>query len=148
MDKNILMPKYTACPVCGKPKKKKWNFCHDCLEIYGGKVDEWPEWLRVLRNDTERLRYDDQQSNDNELPLNDFESYIDQYWETTEVLHTRPREETRIITDAYGSVAMAYAPYDDEEMNREYRKANGIPEILNIDDIDPDELDTELLTIF
>ena len=139
MDKNILMSKYTACPVCGEPKKKKWNLCHDCLKIYGGTVDDWPEWLKMLRNSTERWRYDDQQSNENEEPINDFESYIDQYWDTTEVLHTRPHEETRIITDAYGSVAMAYAPYgDDEDMNVAYRKANAIPE----------DLDEQVIAIF
>ena len=132
------MTKYTACPVCGEPKKRKWNLCRDCLKIYGGAVDGWPEWLKILRNDTERLRYDTQQSNENEIPFNDFEYCIDQYWSDPEVLHTRPRNESRIVTDSYGSVSIPYAPYDDEEMNREYRKSNGIP----------DDLDTHVIAVF
>lgn len=133
------MSKYTACPVCGDPKKKKWNLCRDCLKIYGGTADDWPEWLRSQMNHIWRSDKTEKQISLNEEPLNDFESYIDQYWDTTEVLRTRPPDESRIITDSYGRVSMAYAPYgDDEDMNISYRKTNGIPE----------DLDAQVIAIF
>ena len=140
------MSEYTACPICGEPKKRKWNLCHDCLEIYGGTADDWPEWLKSHMNSLRRTRYSGEQTNENEIPFNDFESYVDQYWSDIEVLNTRPQKETVIVTDAYGSVALPYAPYKGAEMNRQYRKSNGIPE--NIDSIDPDVLDAELVAVF
>ena len=142
------MSDYSRCPACLQHKKKNRRLCKECIEIYGNNADDWPEWLRVLRNDTERWRYDDQQVNENEIPFADYEPSDDIEPDLDEPLLTRDRFEMAFSRDRYGYTALPYSPYDDEEMNRQYRKSNGIPEILNIDDINPDELDAELVAVF
>ena len=140
------------CPACLEKKPKEWDLCKECLEIYGSTAADWPEWLRWNINDLRMSGYYDKQISNNETIFYD-ESTLDEDegQDFDEHLLTRDRTEMAFSSDNYGRTALPYAPYgDDEEMNIEYRKANGIPEILNIDicDIDPDELDTELLTIF
>ena len=104
------MPNNKLCPICGQKKPNKWDMCKECLEIYRADAESWPEWLRELINSGARWYYTDQQTSINEEPIEDFEFYIDQYWNTTEVLHTRPREETRIITDADSRVRILGEP--------------------------------------
>ena len=145
------MPYNSKCPSCLQHKKKNRRLCKACIEIYGNDAEEWPDWLRYLVNEDQRWRYDRLIVLEHELPFGDDDNEEDANPDFIEPLWTRDENEMGESTGAYGSLALPYAPYgDDEEMNIEYRKANGIPEILNIDicDIDPDELDTELLTIF
>ena len=80
------MPDASKCPVCEQTKPKNRRLCVECLEIYGNDAAEWPAWLRLLRNDTERWRYDDRQAYEHEVPLGDFDPYesMSDGWENGE----------------------------------------------------------------
>ena len=137
-----------VCVACGDNKRRKSCLCEECLSIYGKVADKWPPWLREKVNSSNRWRYDEKIAFEHELPFGDDDLDEDKDPDFDEPLLTRDRTEMAFSSDRYGRTALPYAPYVDEEMNREYRKANGIPEILNIDDIDLDKLDAELLAMF
>ena len=137
-----------TCIACGDRKSRKSWLCKECLSIYGKVADRWPPWLREKVNSSGRWRYDNKIALEHELPFGDDDLDEDEDPDFDEPLLTRDRKEMAFSSDRYGYTALPYSPYDNEEMNREYRKSNGIPEILNLDDIDPDELDAELIAIF
>jgi hypothetical protein len=119
------MPDASLCPGCNQPKPKSWKLCKTCLEIYGGIADEWDAWLRERVNSARRWQYQEEQAYDHEIPLGDVEPYDGMDPDLDEPLWTRPRDEMAPV----GPEALPYAPYEDEDMNRAYRKANGIDEI-------------------
>lgn len=116
----------TACPGCGCVKPRTHYICADCRETYGGKAADWPEWLRMLVNDSARWRAEDRQAAEREIPLDDFEPFEDMDGDLDEALMTRPREEMFVMRAP--TIALPYAPYDNDADNRDYRRANGIPE--------------------
>jgi len=120
------MPDASRCPACGKPKPKWWDLCKECLGIYGSAASEWPVFVRLAVNDTERERYQEQQMAYHETLLGDAEPYDGMDPDRDEPLWTRPRDEMALSFASPGPMALPYAPYDDEEMNRQYRKSNGI----------------------
>ena len=119
------MPDASMCPGCGEDKSNRRRLCNECVEKFGTVADNWPDWLREMVNSMYRWRYADLQASEYEIPLGDIEPYDGMEVEYEDQLWTRPRSEMGLST---GSEAMAlpFAPYDDEEMNREYRKSNGI----------------------
>ncbi len=42
------------CP-CGKPTYGNYSLCKECFSIYGYNSKEWPEWLRWMVNDNQRI---------------------------------------------------------------------------------------------
>ena len=108
------------CPACLESKPKKWKLCKECLEIYGGVVDGWPEWLRFLINDNRRLYYAAMSEAEHEILVPNYamEEFIaDNHHNSFDIL---PSWQAWI---------------DDGEIE-------------NIDDINPDELDAELVAVF
>jgi hypothetical protein len=117
------MPETSECPVCGSSKPHNRRLCRDCHLTYGGSSADWPAWLRLIINDIDREEYDDEQASEHEVPSGDVELHEDMDSDLDEPLWTRPKSEMALVEEA-----LPYAPYDDEDMNRAYRKANGIPE--------------------
>jgi len=87
----------------------------------------WPEWLRMLVNDSERRRAEELRIAAHEVSLADFEPRDEMHGETDEALWTRPRDEM-VIIPVPTTAALPYAPCDDDDMNAAYRRANGIAE--------------------
>jgi hypothetical protein len=46
------------CP-CGKGITNKRWICAECGSIYGYVASEWPEWLRLIVNDNNRVELSD-----------------------------------------------------------------------------------------
>lgn len=113
----------TECPVCGASKVPKFPLCRDCRQIYGTSATDWPAWVRLIVNDIAREEYDDDQAAQHEVQVDDPELSEETDLDSDEPLWTRPKSEMAVVEEA-----LPYAPYDDEDMNRAYRKANGIPE--------------------
>ena len=42
------------CP-CGNPVGTRYSLCKECASIYGYVPDAWPEWLRWLVSDINRV---------------------------------------------------------------------------------------------
>jgi len=117
------------CPGCSGTKAVESKLCEDCGDIYGGYAD-WPAWLRFRYNDIRREAAHDQAANDVEYYDEDA-----QYQCVDDNLMTRPSAEMARSerptgdpwwADGGGAVTLPVSPYDDEEMNRQYREANGI----------------------
>jgi len=136
------MPGTSECPVCRQSKPKRWDLCRDCLHIYGSVAADWPEWLRLIINDNARVDYDERKRNTLEIPIGDFELFEDMAGDLDEPLWTRPGDEMMMTHGPLGAIPLPFAPYDNEDMNRAYRKANNIPEPFDIlidDEADADE---------
>jgi len=120
------------CPRCGESKPREWTLCRDCLKQVGGEVDRWPDWLHEIRNHDRRQNYRNAIINEREICLEEIESEeIVQEVEVEQIV-TRPPDEmawsypTGEWGDPLGRLSMPWAPYDDEEKNRAYRKSNNI----------------------
>ncbi len=123
------------CPGCIGKKAIEAMLCRECGEIYGD-YSEWPGWLKFRYNDYRREAAQDQGVSESETPLNEYEYFCDAEEESDEDdLMTRPAEEmhvsTRPVGDAWwadgcGDVLLPMSPYDNEDMNRQYRESNGI----------------------
>ena len=120
------MPDSSRCPVCNERKPRNWRLCRECLELYGTDASEWDDWIRFKVNDARRWFYEDRRVYNNEVPLGDFEPYDGMDPDLDEQLWTRPLSEMGASFGEDGPLALPYAPYEDEEMNRQYRDANGI----------------------
>ncbi|RLC33519.1 hypothetical protein DRH14_04735 [Candidatus Shapirobacteria bacterium] len=63
--------------VCGKSIKYNSSLCHECQQIYGIKVSEWPEWLKWLVADVKR-EWDHERYRD-DLPYDDLTDFVEAY---------------------------------------------------------------------
>ena len=117
------MPHFSTCPVCQQSKPHNRHLCTDCHGTYGQRSD-WPAWLQMIVNDIEREQCDDQLAARYEMPLDDFETDEDSDDDFDGPLWTRPRSE---LSGSDSGCGLPYAPYPDEETNRQYRRSNGIP---------------------
>ena len=96
------------CPICGSRKPSRWRLCRDCFDTYGLDQDSWPQWLVFLVADSRRWEYEFIRDYTAELYLEELDS---------EDTNTRGYDD-----------CMPRAPYATEELNRQYRAANDIPE--------------------
>lgn len=106
--------------ICGNTKNPTWDLCSECNEIYGNR-SEWPEWLSFLVSDNNRIIYDNRKWN----------AFVFGYFEQEGVKPNRSKNKPiRIGGDnvLVGLCSLPYAPYQDEDDNKRYRKANGINE--------------------
>ena len=138
------MSRSAECPVCTKRKPRRWSLCKECLSIYGTTAEGWPDYIKLMVNDARRWDYDERQRREYELPIDDFEIFEESNGDPDEQLWTRPRSEMMTTYGPLGSLVIPGSPYDNEDLNRAYRKANNIPEPpdILIDDAD-DNADTE-----
>jgi len=105
-----------TCPICGGNKSPRWHLCNKCHEKYGTTWAAWPEWLRSFVIDNQREGRAERAANEWEASLTG--RTVD------EALCTRAPDEM----EWSGDDLLPYAPYESDELNRIYRKANGIPE--------------------
>jgi len=111
-----------TCPICGGNKSPRWNICSKCGEKYGTAWARWPGGMRELVADYKREAWAERIAGEWEAPL------TNAGWATDEALCTRAPDEM----EWSGDDLLPYAPYEDEELSRAYRKANGIPERLRV----------------
>jgi len=124
------------CP-CGA--RIAWNrsLCRDCIREYGYDKERWPAWLRFYVADMQREI--DYERNHDDLAIEPDERYpsemgdgaLEAAWaeigawiDTDGAQYYEPQEDPETATMRY----MRYAPYDDEFLNRQYRRANHIQE--------------------
>jgi len=124
------MPQHRICIGCGIIIERPFWLCQSCEELYGvvGKpYSKWPRYLKDLVNEAQRFEYRAKGT----YPVAPEE--LDDWWlETDEggvLMRRRSAGLDRELTDAD---LLQYAPYDDEQSNREYRRVNGIPERENM----------------
>lgn len=118
------MDDQTICPACFSPKPKNRRLCHNCYMQYGNSVSDFPEWLQFIIRDNDRLRKQEQEIYEHEVPLDEYEPDDDGELDADLDDPLWTRGEMR--REGFG---LPYAPYADEEMNRAYRKANGFPDL-------------------
>jgi hypothetical protein len=127
--------------VCGADIPLNRSLCADCLQRYGRRASEWPDWVRWLVRDRQREldadRYHDELALDDggagatssRYPSEMGDAGIDVAWRwirsTRHSNDSAPQPNGRPLRTAD---VMRYAPYADEASNREYRRANGIKE--------------------
>lgn len=70
--------------VCGKSISLRRQLCGECLEIYGNDKNEWPEWLRWMVNDTQRII--DTERRHDELTI-----FSDEHFNPMRIKKTSPR---------------------------------------------------------
>ena len=107
--------------ICGNKKNPAWDLCSECNEIYGNR-SEWPDWLSFLISDNNRISYDNRKWN----------AFVFEYFEQEETEPSGAKEKLiRIGGDniLVGMCSLPYSPYQVEDDNKRYRKANGIDEI-------------------
>lgn len=68
--------------ACGKLISNERYLCKECGDIYGYKVEEWPEWLRWVISDIQRV-WDAERTHD------EFSIYEDEYF----LVKTKPKRE-------------------------------------------------------
>ena len=113
------------CPACARETKPKvWNLCPACLKKYGKAIDEWPGWLREQTRGLDRERKQEYVAEIRRLPSEALDEGLTPAWVPDEPLHTRPRAEMEMVAGEL----LPYAPYDNDDDNRRYRRANGIAE--------------------
>jgi len=140
------LSRFKLCPACReRPKPSDLALCHACRSKYGLNADNWPEWLRELVNSERRDRYADKCIREHEVNMPpDCESWVgtptwtdgvampSNHYDDPDTMILVPDDQ--LLTRGPGEMAWAgrvllpYAPYDNEEDNRSYRRANGIPE--------------------
>jgi len=120
------------CPACGEYKAKDFRLCTECHEIYGDLPSEWPSWLREQVNSNRRVAYEEKVLYEHELSLGEFVPYDGMEEVGSEELKTRVSggmawsHPTGEWGDPSRVLAMPWAPYDNEEDNIAYRRANNI----------------------
>ena len=100
----------SRCMICDGPVVGTRWVCMECAARWalGPSVAEWPEWARLLKRlEERRRRYDATEPPMVSLDLDG---------------------NAPSCSDAQPDALMEYAPYEDEDANREYRKACGIEE--------------------
>ena len=122
------------CPGCIGSKAGDMDLCRACYDEYGRDRMRWPGWLLFLVNDNKRIKYTDILAARNEIPFGPFEPG-EEADDLPGELTTRPIQEMGrsrrpgdipAWMDQSGEMLLPYAPYEDEALNRQYRKANGI----------------------
>ena len=122
------------CAQCGIDIDAPNMLCQTCADAWGVdpvRYKSWPDSLRHIRNNAIRERRDEMRHH---LSI---ERFIE---DGVEIIASIPRIEKdtadisdgRLVTDSNAALRdehfMRYAPYKDEAQNRDYRRANGIPE--------------------
>ena len=129
IDENIMY--VLQCPACTKPKQPYLNLCPECQEKYGDRASDWPEWLRYLINDNKRLR-------SNAIKLMEREVSIG----NTEVI-----DYLNYIYNTPAGISLRFEEcYDEECEVDEYREDEYLDQAF--DNINPDELDAEVIAVF
>jgi len=62
----------TRCVICQAPITYQYFMCRSCIATYGWSRDGWPEWLRFLVRDEQRIRYDQKIRQKKEYPVSSF----------------------------------------------------------------------------
>lgn len=96
--------------ICDGPVYGTRWVCAECAQRWGlaGSVTGWPEWARLLRRLEKSRRIGDAHEED--------------------ALSLDGDGDPVVCLEDPPDALMAYAPYQDEDANREYRKACGIEE--------------------
>ena len=114
-----------TCPGCAKETKpKSWSLCPTCLKRYGSRVEDWPEWLREQTRGLHRERDQAYVTEIRRIPSEVMDEGLDPAYVPDMPLYTRPAGEMAMSAGQL----LPYAPYDNEDDNRRYRRANGIQE--------------------
>jgi len=108
------------CPYCGKTKPIKWNLCRSCLRKYGKKKKYWPKDVRYMVNSFFSFRMALSRDKKRLVGFVDADCAIPY---VPKVIMTRDINETE-----QGGDFLPYAPYDNEQDNKRYRRANRIKE--------------------
>ena len=112
-----------ACPICGEYKPKTALTCTECREVYGAPA-QWPEWVKFMVSDNERTYKAGSRSKTREAPLS--AAFMP---EGEPLYFGDPKDYVTVRYPKFGdgvSVSIPLSPYDNEEDNIRYRKANGI----------------------
>jgi hypothetical protein len=122
--------KATECPGCTKAKPRWQSLCPECLETYGNAAAGWPEWLRFATNYDRRRRYGGEAESYHEITASALGVDADELRADLRTNGDKAGSARGLVpsyvADGQGTVQMPFAPYEDEAMNRLYRKANGI----------------------
>ena len=104
------------CCLCGEPVEGTGYWvCRRCRKAHNlpKSITDWPEWARAMRREEKRERGERRT-----VSLDLLEGCLDD----GSSHHQQPLNRRKPCLD------LPYAPYDDDETNRQYRKANGIKE--------------------
>lgn len=125
---------FNVCPACLGEKASNWRLCAECFEIYGYDSSEWNAWLQFKVADIEREKRGDLGAAAHEIPFGPFEPGAEGGDGETVDLITRPGgmawsrkpDDIPWWMDSAGELLLPWAPYENDRMNAQYRKANGI----------------------
>lgn len=111
------------CVLCDVPIARPFWLCPDCEEkagVVGVPSGQWPAWLKAICSDEARFRRRSAREVVGPFGAETVWSEMNQ-----DGYIAPPQWEPRRVTD--GDL-LRYAPYADESLNGEYRRANSIPE--------------------
>ena len=102
------VPHILKCPVCQRFTPHRFHLCTRCQERFGKIRGGYPPWLRFLARDNE--------------------NWINQLYRQSRAEVLFADRDVSDIGDTDDFYGLPYAPYPDEDSNREYRRVNKIPE--------------------
>lgn len=73
----------STCPACLKQKSPRFALCAACFEEYGRDIAKWPEWLRFLVRDNDRIKYAEQVQREYEVDMPDMSVFEGECWGAT-----------------------------------------------------------------
>ena len=102
------------CAICARTIPDRWWVCQECRDVWELRrpFANWPEWAKELKAQEQRYRIGDALES---VSLADLDAPL-------ESLSRPPRLRTRPDDDMVDGLPLD--PYDDPELNRQYRKAN------------------------
>ena len=116
------------CAACGIEIDSPFWLCQTCASnfgVSGTNYKAWPRELKYLKNSVCREIYDAGRKTISIDELADNGIDID---EDGNIYTDSELREIEYDDGPLAEPFMRYAPYKDEAQNREYRRANGIPE--------------------
>lgn len=118
-----------SCPVCGKQKPAVWDLCLACLREYGDR-DEWPGWVVYVVQEERRERY--YQGERCRLEFDVDPDWFDYGEGDYAIEELRTRLGPEMAWSERDRMLLPDGPYDDEELNRQYRESHRIvnPDII------------------
>ena len=111
------------CVLCQKQIRGRAGICYACEKRYdlvGKPYKDYPEWIKFCYRDRARLYR--RTKRETQQGLTSLDGMLDAGAQVDDWGKVYPEQEEQFIDDGL----LRYAPYDDEKLNRQYRKANGI----------------------